>query len=159
MFGRSLFTAQLLHSLILTQKLQQPVRRLLFLCVMRTICTQELVPVHNVLRIIRLRHSVMHIVRFRIEETGYHHVVARVVERRKHSSSQNKENDGVQVRRDKEDCHQVKILAQDEFNGVDIDGVQIATRRRLLLVVMLVNPGIKPTNMQEPVKHLRKSLR
>ena len=63
-----------------------------------------------------------------------------------------KKNYGVYVARNDINSQQMQILAYDEFKRMYVYGVQIASRRGFLLVMMLVNVLVDAPDVQDAVK-------
>ena len=124
-----------------------------------TIRPKDIVPQHRVLSIVALWDPVVHIVCFGIKDfpspDRHDHVVARVIQARE-KASHGQETKGcgqmnLQEPSAEKEGPQVIVLAQEEFERVYVDGIDIRATRSLLVMVMFVNVAVDAFNVQEPV--------
>lgn len=105
----------------------------------------------------------MDVVRFRVEdfyatEQSQHDVVPGVVDPREDSADGQEQYcaddvDGqLEVPGAQQQREEVVVLAQEELDRVDVDGVDVGTTGRLLDVVVLVDERIYRFDVQSPVK-------
>ena len=80
----------------------------------------------------------MHVMHLHREEERNVDIVARVVERCKDPTGEDKKCHGIYMTRNEIDGKEVKIFSHGEFEGVDVDCVYIATRWSFLPMMMLL---------------------
>jgi len=75
-----------------------------------------------------------------------------VVEGRHDSSIDKEEKDCDNVAGNKGNTHQMEHFPRNELKRMNVHRVRVASRRRMLLVVVLVNQRIQPTYVQNAMK-------
>lgn len=109
----------------------------------RTIAAEDVVPEHSVLAVVRVWLSmVLIMILYFVEPEWSRNIEARVVQASHESSSNDEECYRVNVARDKVNAQQVEVLTADELKWVHIDGVSVATTRRHLFMMVLMDKPV-----------------